>query len=576
MATQRNPSAPDYRALLHAVPGLYLILTPALVIVEASDAYLRATMTRRDDIIGRDLFQVFPDNPEDPDATGVSNLRASLQRVLQMRRPDAMAVQKYDVRRPDGSFEVRYWSPLNTPVLDPAGAVAWIIHRVEDVTEFIRLQHEEAERDAFAREQQLIIDQLRAAHQELASNHLALQESDQRSQELVAELELREARLHSFLTTVPDAMVVIDERGLIQSFSLAAERLFGFTPEEVQGCNVSMLMPTAYAREHDRYLARYLETGERRVIGKGRMVMGQRKDGSVFPMELAVGEVEVQGQRQFTGFVRDLTERQENERRLHELQSELLHVARVSEMGQMASALAHELNQPLAAISNYLRASQRLLHVGNSTMVELAFGKALEQVERAGEIIRRLREFVRKGESELRVEIFARVIEEASALALIGARHHGVTVTLRLDPQAPAVRIDRVQIQQVLINLMRNAAQAMEHSPRRDMVITTARIDGDRVEVSVADTGPGIAADVRDRLFQPFVTSRPDGMGVGLWISRSIVDAHGGILCAEDNPGGGTIFRFTVPGADAETDATKCWGRRHPTPSNGLCPLGPP
>lgn len=266
---------PDFRALFQSLPGLYLVLTRDLTIVAASDAYLHATLTDRHEIAGRYLFDVFPDNPDDPGATGVSNLWASLERVLRLRRPDAMAVQKYDVRRPDGGFEEKHWSPLNTPVLNQAGEVEWIIHRVEDVTEVVRLKSEEAERDTFAQEQQRIISQLRDANEELAGSQEALRTSDARFRRLVEELNSREAHLRSILATVPDAMVVINERGLIQSFSAAAERLFGFRPEEVQGKNVSMLMPTPYRQEHDSYLSRYLHTGERRIIGVGRVVVGQ-------------------------------------------------------------------------------------------------------------------------------------------------------------------------------------------------------------------------------------------------------------------------------------------------------------
>ncbi|HUD58633.1 MAG TPA: PAS domain S-box protein, partial [Acetobacteraceae bacterium] len=169
------------------------------------------------------------------------------------------------------------------------------------------------------------------------------------------------ALLRSILETVPDAMVVIDHRGIVQSFSRAAERLFGYTPAEVCGHNVKLLMPSPYRDQHDGYLDRYLTTGERRIIGIGRVVVGLRKDGSTFPMELSVGEVNQNGQRLFTGFVRDLTERQRNERRLHELQDGLLHVSRLRSMGQMAAALAHELNQPLTATANYVRGAVRLL-----------------------------------------------------------------------------------------------------------------------------------------------------------------------------------------------------------------------
>jgi two-component system, LuxR family, sensor kinase FixL len=540
---------PDFRALFQSLPGLYLVLTRDLIIVAASDAYLHATLTDRHEIAGRHLFDVFPDNPDDPGATGVSNLRASLERVLRLRRPDAMAVQKYDVRRPDGGFEEKHWSPLNTPVLNQVGEVEWIIHRVEDVTELVRLKSEEAERDTFAQEQQRIISQLRAANEELAGSQEALRASDARFRRLVEDLNGREAHLRSILATVPDAMVVIDERGLIQSFSAAAERLFELRPEEVQGKNVSMLMPAPYRQEHDGYLSRYLHTGERRIIGVGRVVVGQRKDGSTFPMELSVGEVLLEGQRQFIGFVRDLTERQERERRLHEVQAELLHISRLSTMGEMASALAHELNQPLSAITNYLQGSRRLLQNvsdGRTTVIENALDKAAEQALRAGQVIQRLRDFVARGETEKRIESINRMVEEASALALVAAKEQSVRVKLQLDPTIDLVLVDKVQVQQVLLNLLRNALEAMQTSDRRELVVSTAPAADDMIAVDVADSGGGIPPDIAAQLFRPFVTTKRQGMGIGLSISRTIIESHGGQITTEPNPGGGTIFRFTL------------------------------
>jgi len=546
---------PDFRALFQSVPGLYLVLTRGLLIVAASDAYLRATMTERQEIIGRHLFEVFPDNPDDPNATGVSNLRASLDRVLRYRRPDAMAVQKYDVRRPDGGFEERYWSPLNTPVLNQIGEVEWIIHRVEDVTEFVRLKSEEAERDILTQEQQHVIDRLRSANQELASSHKALRESDARFCSLVEELNSREAHLRSILATVPDAMVTIDERGSIQSFSATAERLFGFTADEVQGKNVSTLMPAPYRQEHDGYLSRYLTTGERSIIGVGRVVVGQRKDSTTFPMELSVGEGVLKGKRQFIGFVRDLTRRREGERLLHEMQSELVHISRLSTMGEMASALAHELNQPLAAISNYLQGAKRLL--GNSSedrvsVIMNAMDKASEQAVRAGQVIHRLRDFVSRGETEKRIESIKKIVEEASALALVAAKDRSVQVMLQLDPSSDLVLVDKVQIQQVLLNLLRNALEAMQASERRELVVSTGPAENTMVVVDIADSGCGISPDVASRLFQPFVTTKRHGMGVGLSISRTIIESHGGEITVEPNPGGGTIFRFTLRGVAPE------------------------
>ncbi len=210
---------------------------------------------------------------------------------------------------------------------------------------------------------------------------------------------------------------------MIQSFSSAAERLFGYTADEVIGQNVKLLMPSPYRENHDGYLERYLQTGERRIIGIGRVVVGERKDGSTFPIELAVGEMRSNDRRFFTGFIRDLTEHQKTEARLQELQSELVQISRLTAMGEMASTLAHELNQPLSAITNYLRGSRRLLENpsdANRTRVREAVDKAADQALRAGQIIRRLRDFVARGESERRVESLNKIIEEASALALVG------------------------------------------------------------------------------------------------------------------------------------------------------------
>jgi two-component system sensor kinase FixL len=365
----------------------------------------------------------------------------------------------------------------------------------------------------------------------------------------------REAHLQSILDTVPDAMIVIDEHGIVQSFSSAAQRLFGHPRSDVIGNNVRMLMPSPYREGHDGFIRRYLDTGERRIIGIGRVVVGERKDGSTFPMELAVGEMRSGNKRYFTGFIRDLTERQQTEARLQELQSELVHISRLTAMGEMASTLAHELNQPLSAIANYMKGSRRLLEGSsdqNSAMLRDAMDKAADQAVRAGQIIRRLRDFVARGESERRIESVKKLIEEASALALVGAKDQGVRVRFQLDPAADMVLADKVQVQQVLLNLIRNAIDAMEESERRELTVGVAAGPGDLVTVSVADTGAGIAPDVAAQLFQPFITTKRHGMGVGLSISRTIIEAHGGQIWADANPGGGTIFRFTLRSVDKE------------------------
>ena len=367
------------------------------------------------------------------------------------------------------------------------------------------------------------------------------------------ESRYRQAQLQSILDTVPEAMIVIDERGIMRSFSVTAERLFGWTAEEAIGKNVSILMPQPYRREHDAYLDRYRSTGERRIIGIGRIVVGERKDGSTFPMELAVGEAKVGPERYFTGFVRDLTERRTQERRMQDLQSELIHVSRLTELGEMASSLAHELNQPLSAITSYLRGAATLLKAEqvDKDRVRDAMNRSADQALRAGDIIKRLREFVAKGETQQTIENPGILLEEAAALALVGAREQGVRVSLRADRELPDIMVDKVQVQQVALNLIRNAIEAMETTSRRDLTIAVTRRD-DVALFSVVDTGTGINPEIAQHLFQPFVTSKANGMGVGLSICRTIIEAHGGRITARPNEGGGTVFEFTIPFAGVE------------------------
>ncbi len=381
-----------------------------------------------------------------------------------------------------------------------------------------------------------------------------LRDITQRTQHETDLLE-RKARLTSILETVPDAIIVIDDQGFIESFSPAAERLFGYSSTDVVGRNVSVLMPAPYRAAHDGYMNHYLTTGEKRIIGIGRVVVGQRADGATFPMDLAVGEVNLGGRRLFTGFVRDLTEHQHAEKRLQDLQSELLHVSRFSAMGQMSSTLAHELNQPLTAITNYVKACRRMMDAAEtkpSPKVLETMDKAVAQAVRAGQIIRRMRDFIEKGQTDRTAEAINKVVEEASALALVGAKQENIRVNFQLSPEAPTVWIDKIQIQQVVLNLVRNAMEALIQSPVRDLTIGTAASSDDMVEVTVSDTGPGLAPVVAANLFQPFITTKQKGMGLGLSISRSIIDAHGGRLWATPNPDGGVTFHFTVETARPE------------------------
>ncbi|HET9427006.1 MAG TPA: PAS domain S-box protein [Allosphingosinicella sp.] len=371
------------------------------------------------------------------------------------------------------------------------------------------------------------------------------------------EVFAREAHLRSILETIPDAMIVIDVRGRILSFSATAERMFGFSEREVLGENISALMPSPDRELHDFYLERYVETGLRRMIGIGRVTTARHRDGSTFPIDLHVAEARIGVERVFTGFIRDLTEGQQTERRLHDLQAELAHVARVSEMGTLAASIGHELNQPLMAIANYVETAEELLKKPDQETLDIvreALREAAAQSVRAGQIVRRLRDFVSRGETERRVESLARVVNEASALGLIGAGERGIEVHVKLDPLVDRVLIDRIQIQQVIVNLVRNAIEAMAESPTRRLRIGSRPADG-FVEVTIEDSGPGLPREIAEQLFQPFVSTKSEGMGLGLSICHTIIKAHGGRIWTSVSKLGGTAFHFTLVDASGSEDA---------------------
>ncbi len=368
--------------------------------------------------------------------------------------------------------------------------------------------------------------------------------------------ERRENALFSALIAVAvDGIIVIDERGTVKIYNAACERLFGYSHEEVVGRGLELLIPGARHLEHSDYVSRYLATGKKRIIGTGREVTGRRKDGSTFPMYVSVGEGRLDTTRIFVGIVHDISERKARERRIEELQRDLRHVTRLSAMGQLASAIAHELNQPLMASLNYANAAQRVLAELDSDAAALArdaTGKAATQIARAGEIISRLREFVgKRAPSRSPIDI-NHTVGEAVALGLIGPAGAAMPVETELDPGLPPVLADRVQVQQVLINLLLNAVDAVHGVEQPKLRITTSRQSDGAVRIGVVDNGIGMSDETRHSLFQPFVTTKPNGIGMGLSICRTIVEAHGGRLWAENAPAGGTIFHFTLPAADDE------------------------
>jgi two-component system sensor kinase FixL len=488
-------------ALVSVSPDAVLLLSPSLTVLAASEACLSVLGTGRNHIVGQDVRQALAGSDS------LDALVASANAAARTRQPHHMTPGLF---RTASDWHQRLIEVLSTPVVI-SGTVQWILQQVRE----------------------------------------PLRPGDGRAGERAAEeaLQVAEARLRSIMRTVPDAMIIIDQRGLIEALSMTAERLFGYTADEVVGRNIKLFMPSPHREAHDGYLERYLTTGERHIIGIGRIVVGQRKDGTTFPMHLTIGEMRTGDKHYFTGFIRDLTDQQLTEARLRELQAEVTHMSRFTALGEMASTLAHEINQPLTAINNYLRGCHRLaqrLEGEPVPALQDALAKAGDQALRAGQIIRRLREFVARGDSERRIENLPKLIEDASTLALVGAREQAITVSFRLDPRAEQVMVDRIQIQQVLVNLIRNAFEIlMDSAGERELSIETGLFD-DTVRVSVADSGAGLSPDVRAHLFQPFVTTKQKGMGLGLSICRTIIEAHGGKIWVDSRPQGGTIFRFTL------------------------------
>ncbi|UWU25832.1 PAS domain S-box protein (plasmid) [Rhizobium sp. CB3060] len=373
-------------------------------------------------------------------------------------------------------------------------------------------------------------------------------------------LTARTAHLASILDKVPDATVITTRDGEIVSFNAAVLRQFGYAERELVGANLRLLMPDPYRAVHGSHMQRQLGTGNKRVTDD-QVVVGRRKNGSTFPLKLTASQLESGGGLFFIGFLRDLTEREEAAAHQQRILAELARLARLSEMGEMASALAHELNEPLSAIANYACGCTKLLS-GMDNNVPAGIRNALQEIEsqslRAAKIIKHLREFVTTGDTEKSLENIRTLVEEAGVLALVGSRENGIRTIFEYVPGAEMVMVDRVQVEQVIINLMRNAIEAMRHVEHRELTIRTMPTQEGEVAVVVEDTGEGISEEIAAELFEPFVTTKPTGMGVGLAISKRIVEAHGGEMTASKNAAGGATFQFTLPayaeGQMCETD----------------------
>jgi two-component system, LuxR family, sensor kinase FixL len=359
------------------------------------------------------------------------------------------------------------------------------------------------------------------------------------------------AELHALLDAAVDAIVVIDEKGCVATFNAAAERMFGRPAADVVGQNVNVLMSEFDASRHSGHLERYLASGEAKIIGIGREVQGRRANGESFPVALSVGEARDSSGRRFVGILRDLSSQREAEQRTRALELRLAHMGRFNLMGEMTAGIAHEINQPLSAIATYAQAAKRILGQERPDVAVLSDVclKIDDQARRAGQVIENLRRFIRKQEIETQSLDVNSVIHAVLNLIQADARAAGIPVKITAAKDLPSVRADATQLQQVLLNLTRNSVDAMRDGRHKEkgIAILTGRAGPDRVRITVTDHGDGVSPQLGDNIFHPFVTTKADGLGVGLAISRTIVQSYDGTLEYRDNPEGGAVFSIDLP-----------------------------
>ncbi|MEL6285184.1 MAG: PAS domain S-box protein [Pseudomonadota bacterium] len=358
-----------------------------------------------------------------------------------------------------------------------------------------------------------------------------------------------EGLLESILASVPDAMIVINETGTILAMSEAAETVFGYSLTETVGQNVRMLMTDYDLKRHDGYMQHYMDTGEKRIIGIGRVVKAQLANGHVIPVDLKIGEAKFGEHRLFTGYIRDLSDQRKTEVRMQEMQADLTHFSRLSTVGTMASAMAHELNQPLTSVTNYLEAARDLLEEPTPETIDIikeALSEAAIHAVRTGKIVRKLRDYVSRGEIETRTVPLKLLLEDAVSLALMGDDERSHTIQPKIASGITDVDVDPIQIQQVVVNLVRNALEATADTRTPLITVDAVPATNRQVKVRVSDNGHGFNGTDPSDVFRPFSSSKSSGMGLGLSICQTIIDAHGGEIVAFPNDPEGAVFSFTL------------------------------
>lgn len=359
------------------------------------------------------------------------------------------------------------------------------------------------------------------------------------------------SQLRALLDAAVDGIIIINDAGEIIAFNHAAERLFGYAVQEVTGKNVSLLMPEPHRSQHDSYLQTYKQTGNANIIGIGREVLAQHKDGSTFPVYLSIGETHIDSRWCFVGILHDLTKRKQIEAELQEQKALLTHTARLSVLGEMTAGIAHEINQPLTAIATYAQACKRMLDNDQYNRNEISdtLGLINEQAIRAGDVIHRLRKLASRQDSERIQCSINELVYDVVGFIVMDVHTHDIVISTDLDDSLPDVIVDVIQIQQVLLNLINNSIDALREceTQHKHVIIYTSMPCPDEIQVQVKDNANGVPVHMNDALFKPFYTSKTYGMGIGLSICRSIIHSHGGRLELLNTSDNGSTFAFSLP-----------------------------
>jgi PAS domain S-box-containing protein len=481
------------------------------------------------DLLGQTDYDVFPEEYAD--------IYYRLEKQVFAGIPVAREIQKtLSTKGKEGWVDNRKY-----PIFGNDGDIIGLFGIARDITELKQNQ------EVIANLNEKLNEKILTQTRDLIESNLKLKKNIEELKYAKHQLKEREAKLNSIFNAAVEGIITYDLSDTIVSANAAVETIFGYRPEELAGCSISKLMPSLLSVMNGCGLPRAIKCN-----GQIHEVEGIHKNGAIVPLDLSIAEFSIDNMHYFANIVRDVSLRKHREQQDKKHLDELAHVTRLGLMGEMASGIAHEVNQPLAAISSYTQVSLSLINTENPDQVKLTeiLSKTQEQALRAGKIIHRMREFVKYHAKQRSIVDVNALIHDAVCLCTSELKQNDIRLAFELENNLPPVAVDQIQIEQVIINLLRNSIDALKSLPakqQRQVSIQSRLTLNDCIQVRVKDNGPGLDKEQQQKILTPFYTTKADGMGMGLSITRSLVEAHDGTLHFNSEPGKGTTFYFTLP-----------------------------